>query len=243
MQETMSEGWGGDISSNKKLYLIGSLRNKTIPELANRLRKEMPEVEIFDDWYSAGFEADDHWKTYEQAKGNTYSQALRGHAAKHVFEFDKHHLDTSSHVLLVLPAGKSGHMEIMYAEYGAHKNTAILIDPEDCRWDVMYQFIPTHLYNDEEILSWLKQTQMESLQDLPAASLTQVSPKLFKASSGTSRTQSKKSPASPSSERGSIFGTDGGPYPTVSEDTLKQMSGMYSVDRKGNLILTRSSCT
>lgn len=141
----------------KVLYLIGSLRNKKVPELAKLLRKEMPDVEVFDDWFSAGAEADDEWKRYEEARGRTYEQALEGYAARHVFQFDKHHLDRATHVLLVLPAGKSGHMEIMYAEYGAHAKTAILLDEEDVRWDVMYQFIPTVLRKPEQVTEWLGQ--------------------------------------------------------------------------------------
>lgn len=139
----------------KVLYLIGSLRNQRIPELAKRLRVECPDVEVFDDWYAAGEEADDYWKTYEQDRGRTYEQALGGYAAKHVFEFDKHHLDRSSHVLLVLPAGKSGHMELMYGAYGVGAKAAILLDPEDVRWDVMYQFVPTILSDDDKVKDWL----------------------------------------------------------------------------------------
>lgn len=141
--------------TDKVLYLIGSLRNPRIPELANNLRKTLPDVEVFDDWYAAGFEADDMWKSYEQGRGREYQDALSGYAARHVFEFDKYHLDRSSHILLVLPAGKSGHMELMYGEYGVKAKTAILLDPEDVRWDVMYQFIPTILESDKEIIDWL----------------------------------------------------------------------------------------
>lgn len=140
----------------KVLYLIGSLRNPKIPELAAKIRKEHPDVEVFDDWFAAGEEADDYWKQYEQARGRSYQEALEGYAAKHVFEFDKHHLDRATHVLLVLPAGKSGHMEVMYGEYGTSAKTAILLDPDDVRWDVMYQFIPTILNSEKEIGDWLK---------------------------------------------------------------------------------------
>lgn len=146
-----------------KCYLIGSLRNPRIPELAKRLRKEFPDVEFFDDWYAAGPEADDFWKSYEQDRGRGYTDALSGYAARHVFEFDKHHLDTSTHALLVLPAGKSGHIEIMYAAYGVGAKTAILLYPEDVRWDVMYQFIPTVLQNDEEISDWIRGEKIAEL--------------------------------------------------------------------------------
>lgn len=143
-----------------KLYLIGSLRNDRIPVLANTLRQAHPEIEVFDDWFAAGPEADDHWKAYEIARGRNYREALEGYAAKNVYAFDKRHLDSSTHVLLVLPAGKSGHMEIMYAAYGAamFPSVAILLDPEDIRWDVMYQFVPTILNKDADIGPWLELT-------------------------------------------------------------------------------------
>lgn len=157
------------MGSNKVLYLIGSLRNERIPELAKRLRKDNPDVEVFDDWYAAGPEADDFWKSYEQSRGRSYQEALEGHAAKNVFSFDKRHLDRATHALLVLPAGKSGHMEVMYATYGVRAKTAILLDPEDVRWDVMYQFVPTILNNDEEITDWLN-TSQSSEQDLSPSS-------------------------------------------------------------------------
>ena len=145
----------------KKLYLIGSLRNERVPQLAASLRKECPEFEIFDDWYAAGPEADDWWKRYEQGRygvdAAAYQQGLEGYAANHVFEFDKGHIDSSSHALLVLPAGKSGHMEIMYALYGAGCDAAILLEPDaDPRWDVMYKFIPNILKNEEEVVAWLR---------------------------------------------------------------------------------------
>lgn len=143
-------------TTGTSVYLVGSLRNSRVPLLANRLREEHPEIEFFDDWHGAGPHADDHWKEYEQERGRTYQEALGGFAARHVFGFDKYHIDRCTHCLLVLPAGKSGHMEITYAEYGAGSKTAILLDPTDVRWDVMYQFIPTILNNDEEIAGWLK---------------------------------------------------------------------------------------
>lgn len=137
------------------LYLIGSLRNEKIPKLAQEIRTKCPGIEVFDDWYSAGPEADDYWKAHQQSKGLSYQQALRGPAAQNVFAFDKRHLDRATHALLVLPAGKSGHMEIMYATYGVGAKSAILLDPEDVRWDVMYQFVGNVLEKDEEVLEWL----------------------------------------------------------------------------------------
>lgn len=134
-----------------------------MPELAIRLRKELgSDVEVFDDWYSAGPKADDHWKEHQQFKGLGYQEALDGPAARNVFRFDKTHLDRSTHALLVLPAGKSGHMEVMYAAYGVGAKTAILLDSEDVRWDVMYQFIPTVLETDDQIGEWVNGNQSDA---------------------------------------------------------------------------------
>ena len=150
---------------SKSLYLIGSLKNERIPILAQRIRKDNPDLEVFDDWYSAGPDADDCWKAHQRSKGLSYREALEGPAARNVFSFDKTHLDRSSHALLVLPAGKSGHMEIMYAAYGVGAKTAILLDPEDVRWDVMYQFIPTILHSDKEINSWLSPEEKTTVKN------------------------------------------------------------------------------
>lgn len=118
------------------VYLIGSLRNSEIPRIANELRKTG--LEVFDDWFAAGPEADDKWREYEQLRGHSYSEALRGYAAHHVFAFDKEHLHRASVAVLVLPAGRSGHLELGYI-LGQGKKGYILIDNPE-RWDVMYQF-------------------------------------------------------------------------------------------------------
>lgn len=123
----------------EKIYLIGSLRNPEVPVLAESLREQG--FEVFDDWYAAGPEADDYWMKYEQSRGHSYAQALQGHAANHVFHFDKHHLDSSQVGILLLPAGRSGHLELGYMK-GQKKACYIWKTPqtEPDRWDVMYRF-------------------------------------------------------------------------------------------------------
>ena len=119
------------------VYLIGSLRNDKIPEIGIYLRSLG--VEVFDDWFAAGPIADDSWQEYEKRRGTSYKEALKGYAAKHVFSFDLHHLARADAGILVLPAGKSGHLELGYLA-GQGKPTYILFDKEPDRWDVMYQF-------------------------------------------------------------------------------------------------------
>jgi len=116
-----------------------NLRNKKIPHIAKELRKL--NVNVFDDWFSPGPEADDFWRKYEKVRGSSYKQALRNWAGKHVFEFDKQHIDESDIGVLVMPAGKSGHLELGYM-IGNKKPCIIYFEeePEDDRWDVMVQF-------------------------------------------------------------------------------------------------------
>lgn len=124
--------------TKKVIYIIGSLRNPEVPKIGTHIRNNT-NLEVFDDWFAAGPIADDSWQEYEQGRGTNYGQALRGHAARHVFDFDEYHLNRSDIGLLVLPAGKSGHLELGYM-IGRGKPGYVLFDKEPERWDVMYQF-------------------------------------------------------------------------------------------------------
>jgi nucleoside 2-deoxyribosyltransferase len=137
------------------VYLVGSLRNPAIPLIANDLRESG--FEVFDDWYAAGPEADDKWKDYEQRRGRSYAEALKGLAAEHVFEFDLLHLKRADTVVLVMPAGKSGFMELGWALGQGKKGYILLDDPE--RWDVMLKFATGVTAEYGELVEWLKEDQ------------------------------------------------------------------------------------
>ena len=137
-----------------KIYLIGSLRNPRVAEVAKTLRAVGHEV--FDDWFAAGPEADDWWQKYEMAKGHNYKEALQGFAANHVYHYDRSHLDRNEIAILLLPAGKSGHLELGYM-IGQGKPGYILFDgqmPE--RWDVMYLFASGVFFNVEDLMKELE---------------------------------------------------------------------------------------
>jgi nucleoside 2-deoxyribosyltransferase len=137
-----------------KIYLIGSLRNPRVTEVAKKLRTAGHEV--FDDWMAAGPEADDYWQKYEQDKGHNYKEALAGFSANHVYHYDKSHLDRNEMAVLVLPAGKSGHLELGYM-IGSGKPGYILFDekmPE--RWDVMYLFASEVFFTLDSLIEKLK---------------------------------------------------------------------------------------
>lgn len=135
------------------IYVIGSLRNPAIPEIAKKLRGIG--LDAFDDWFSAGPEADDKWRDYEINRGRAFGEALGGISAQHVFNHDKKHLDRCDLGLLVLPAGRSGHLELGYI-IGQGKPGYILHDNPE-RWDVMYGFASGVFTNEEQLIEHLRQ--------------------------------------------------------------------------------------
>lgn len=137
----------------KSIYIIGSLRNEKIPQIGNLLRDNG--WDAFDDWYGAGPEADDKWRDYEQHRGRNLKESIYGYAARHVFAFDKHHLERVDAGLLVMPAGKSGHLELGYLR-GLGKAGYILFDGVPERYDVMWNFATDVFLSVEEMLETLK---------------------------------------------------------------------------------------
>jgi len=133
----------------KSIYLIGSLRNPAVPETANLI--EEVGFEAFDSWFSPGPDADEYWKKYETARGRTYAEALKHYAGGHIFEFDKFHIDRCDIGLMVMPAGRSGHLELGYM-LGQGKPGFILFDEEPKKWDVMTQFATDVFFNKENLL-------------------------------------------------------------------------------------------
>lgn len=153
------------------IYLIGSLRNPEVPKIAQALRQGTSE-EIFDDWYAAGPEADDYWRDYERARGRSLAEALQGLAARAVYTFDKRNLERADTVVLVLPAGKSGHLELGWA-LGQGKRGYILLDNDPERYDVMYQFADGVFSTLEELINAL-QLQQSTVTITSTDQLSQV---------------------------------------------------------------------
>ena len=130
------------------IYLIGSLRNPEVPKVAQALRAAGHEV--FDDWFSAGPEADDWWQRYETERGHSYLEALDGYPTWHTFNYDLYHLNRMDVGVLVTPAGKSAHLEFGYM-IGRGKRGYVLLDKIPDRWDAMLRFA-NGVYDDLESL-------------------------------------------------------------------------------------------
>ena len=126
---------GGYDRSKINVYLIGSLRNPEIPNVANKLRDAG--YDVFDEWFSSGEKADDAWQEYCNKRGFTYKEALAGRHAQHVFALDRAYLDLSDVSVMVLPAGKSASLELGYTR-GKGKPAFILLNGADeGRYEIM----------------------------------------------------------------------------------------------------------
>ena len=136
-----------------KLYIIGSLRNPTIPAVALALTAAGHEV--FTDWFAPGPQADDFWQAYETSQGRGYFEAMNRPHAWHVFEYDKKWLDWADGVVLVLPAGKSAHIELGYT-VGRGKPAYVLFPEEPERFDIMYRFASGIYASVEELVKGLE---------------------------------------------------------------------------------------
>lgn len=136
----------------KSIYIIGSLRNEKVVQFANEL--EQQGFEAFCDWKSPGPDADDFLRDYSKARGRNYKQTLQSYAAKHIFEFDLSHLNRCDAAVMLMPAGKSGHLELGYV-IGREKPGYILFDAEPERVDVMHLFATDIFFKKEELFAAL----------------------------------------------------------------------------------------
>lgn len=134
------------------IYLIGSLRHPRVRQVAEAMRAHR--LDVFDDWHAAGPEADDIWQQYEMERHRTFRESLRGRHAQTVLNFDRTHLDRCTAAILVMPAGKSGHLELGYV-IGQRKPGYILLEQEPERWDVMYGLATNVYYWIDEIIKEL----------------------------------------------------------------------------------------
>jgi nucleoside 2-deoxyribosyltransferase len=82
------------------------------------------------------------------------AEALAGHAAQHVFNFDKAFLNVCRAGVLLMPAGKSGHLEAGYL-VGQGKPVFGLFEEDPERFDVMLNFLTAVTYNVEDLIKCL----------------------------------------------------------------------------------------
>src|ERR1700731_2077520 len=137
----------------KSFYVIGSLRNPEIAPFANKLQAEG--YDAFWDWETTRPDVDDFLRDFAKARGLNYKQTLQTYAARQIYEFDKKHLDRTDAAVVLMPAGKSAHLEAGYT-IGKGKPCFIVFDQEPERVDVMYGFLTETFFSQQEFFEYLK---------------------------------------------------------------------------------------
>ena len=135
------------------IYLAASLRNPKVIDFANKLAASTGQ-QVFSDWFAAGPEADDYWKKYYKERGFSYEEALKQPASQNVFNFDKKHIDLCQFMVLLMPAGKSGHLELGY-HLGKGRPGYIFLDGDPDRWDIMALFATGVTSNFTDLAEWI----------------------------------------------------------------------------------------
>lgn len=135
-----------------RIYLASSWRNEYQPALVDTLRLAGHEVYDFRNPPGrTGFawkQIEDGWQSWSIER---YRQLLTTHEdCAAGFAADKAGLDWSDICVLLLPCGRSAHLEAGYA-VGQGKKTIIYLKPEDFQPDLMYLF-GTIVVNDDELL-------------------------------------------------------------------------------------------
>lgn len=144
----------------KTIYIIGSLKNDQILTVHKDL--ESIGLEPFSDWKCPGPDADDFLRDYYRARGLSYSEILESYGVQHVFNFDKTHLERCDAALMVMPAGKSGHLELGYCR-GLGKPAFILMDQEPERVDVMHAFATKVFMSREEMNEYFRSVGLSNV--------------------------------------------------------------------------------
>ena len=138
-----------------RIYVASSWRNYYQPEVVQILRDAGHDVYDFrhpapgDDGFSWA-EIDPAWQSWTPEQ---YREALQHPLAQVGFAQDKLALQMADVTVLVLPCGRSAHLELGYA-VGINQRTAVLM-PEPCEAELMNLLVDRICLSMDELLSWL----------------------------------------------------------------------------------------
>ena len=146
----------------RKIYVASSWRNQAQQRVVKELRTAGFEVYDFKNPVEGnkGFhwsEIDPDWQdwTLEQ-----FRESLRHHVAVSGFKLDMDALCWCDACVLVLPCGRSAHLEAGYA-VGAGKPTAILLSDGESEPELMYRMASICL-NIEEVVNFLREERNDN---------------------------------------------------------------------------------
>ena len=144
-----------------RIYVASSWRNCYQPEVVQVLRDLGHEVYDFrhpapgDDGF-AWAEIDPAWQSWTPEQ---YQAALQHPLAQVGFAQDKLALQMADVTVLVLPCGRSSHLELGYAK-GLGQPTAVLM-LEPCEAELMYLLCDRVCLSMDELVTWLRERAIQ----------------------------------------------------------------------------------
>jgi hypothetical protein len=171
----------------RSIYVASSWRNQRQPQIVSLLRSQGHRVYDFkrpDGGAGRGFRWEDAglWHSNpvdgdlwapDLADADDYVTALSHPAAIHGFERDLAAMVAADTFVLVLPCGRSAHLELGWA-VGAKKSTAVLLD-DPCTPELMYRLVGLVTAQPADLIEWLEpSTTQTPTCARTAKSLTEV---------------------------------------------------------------------
>ena len=137
-----------------RIYVASSWRNPRQPKVVQRLA-EFGNVYDFrnpapGDTGFAWSDIDPDWRNWSPAK---FRDALAHPIARRGFTLDMHALEAADVCVLVLPCGRSAHLELGFA-VGAGRRTAVLL--ADGEPELMYRMVEFCALSVDELCGWLR---------------------------------------------------------------------------------------
>lgn len=135
------------------IYVASSWRNPSQPEVVTRLRNAGHEVYDFrnpapDNTGFSWRDVDPDWQKWTPAE---FCEGLNHPVAARGFGYDMDALDAADAVVLVMPCGRSAHLELGYAA-GAGKRTAILLSEGEP--ELMYLMVDRLFHSLNDLVHW-----------------------------------------------------------------------------------------
>ena len=126
----------------RRIYVASSWRNTLQPQAVQMLRDAGHEVYDFrnPEPGNSGFawsDIDPDWLRWSPER---FIEELNTPIARHGYSFDKKGLDWADTCILLLPCGKSAHLEAGYA-IGRSKQTFVVLHPERFEPELMYLLV------------------------------------------------------------------------------------------------------
>ncbi len=147
-----------ETSTRRRIYVASSWRNLEYPALVAELRAEGHEVYDFRNApHGASFarwdEIDPGWTHWTPER---YSHLVTTHPrARQGFDSDKAALDWCDTCVLLLPCGRSAHLEAGYAS-GQGKEVVVRLSPERFEPELMYLLCSAIAQSDAQVLAFLR---------------------------------------------------------------------------------------